>query len=531
MYSAFLASREKGPKWPDKFTIRGDTVMQSRSTRRMKRLAYKLSKTLRRIKKLLARQAAIAANLETRRSVKRLKAAKRLPQQRVRSMDLFTDEKVPDPVTYYRNAVGGLTSIGLWPLSRTATWGIRRAIVDVKPILLLDPPHSPVTIGSVRVNSLKAAIDLVPAIKSRPIHRQPMSKWPWKGLQNHGILTTLPQPISFDMSNANKALQGAIAKVYEADLNSNEYIVEWRQVIGLLRDPLKTVKVFHKVLERWTRRDAWIWVPQRRYRKFGKGTLVSRAPTGGVLMSMRTKRELDPSTVSKTVLNAACNRWLQYRYGIVPLMSDLTTVYGLWLEPIQPPRLKSKSARYWVQKSVKTHSTYSLRQGPFDCTFKRVKTTGEFYAAKVWYNKQEDKVPTSYKYGMHPSQFVNVLWNATPYSFCADWVINHDEWMTSQRHVPWIQLQGNVVTRKVFESFRTICVSAQDINYGERGVITGTPLATIHLESINRKVDLPRTMEPFLSTAWTSVKNAMTAATLVLSPILTESLSKRNIKR
>lgn len=530
MYSTFLASRTEGLKWPKVVTVAKTRILQTRSTRRMKRLAYKASRTLRRIQKLLARQAAQAANLGVRRSVRELKAAKRLPHQRVRSMDEWNASTCADPYTLYRNASGTVTGPGYYPIGYTARWGVRKAIVDSVPILKLAPPRSPVTIGSVRQNSLQASVYHKPTELSRPIQVMPKSKWPARGLYGIGIDIAVPQPVAFDMLQANKALQKAIAKVYQADIQANEYIIEWRQVAKLLRDPLRTVLVFHKVLEKWTRRDSWIWIPSRRYQKFGKGTSVSKTPAGGVLMSMRTRREVSASTVSKEVLNAACNRWLQYRYGIAPIMSDLTAVYGLWLEPTSAPRLRSCSARHWVQKPTKVISTYYVRIGPFATYHKRTKTVGEFYSAKVWFDLAVDQVPTSYKYGMHPTQWLNVLWNGIPYSFVADWVINLDEWLTSQRHVPWIQLRGNVVTRKVFENARSICDTVKEVNYGAICQISGSPMATIHRESIHRRVDLPRTMEPFLSAAWSSAKNAMTAAALILSPVLSESLLQNRSK-
>lgn len=515
--------------WPRNPSVGKLKVIQSKQTRRMKRLAYRAAKTLRRIEKLLARQAAIAANLETRGQVKTLKALKRIPHLRVRSTEAINESACADPVTYYRNPLGVITSVGKWPLSVVARWGMRKAITDFRPIARLDPPRNVTTIGSFRTNSLQASIELYPAILGRAIHIMPMSKWPYKGLQNHGILSTLPQPIVFDLANANKALQKAIAKVYEADIQANEYIVEWKQVIRLLRDPLRTILSCHKVLEKWTRRNNWMWIPQRNYRNFNKGTLVSKVPTGGVLMSMRTREEISPAGVSAEVLQAACNRWLQYRYGIAPMVSDITKVMDLWLRPVAPPALKSKSARHWVSRPAKVESTYEVRLGPWDTSYKRVKTTGDFYAAKVWYTVDENAVPTSYTYGMHPSQWLNVIWNATPWSFVADWVINLDEWMTSQRSVPWIKLQANVVTHKTFENFRSTCISAKDFQYGASGVIKGSPIATVHRESINRKVDLPRTTEPFLSSAWSSVKNAMTGAALILQPILADRTSFKPI--
>lgn len=504
--------------WPKRMTVAGMLVRQNASTRRMKRLAYKQAMVLRRIKKLLARELAQRENLDIRRHVRTLKAAKRLPHQRVRTQDALAFEKIENPYTLIRNARGDVTSISVWDIMSSAEWGIRKVITDFRPIAFLSPPRNPTTIGSFRTNSLKASAIVTPSILSRPIVIMPKSKWPIWGLDFIGIDGALPQPISFTASYADRVLQKAMAKVYEAEIQTNEYLVEWHQVARLIKDPLKTLLTFHKVLERWTRRDAWIWIPQRRYRKFGDGMLVSKAPPGGVLMSMRTRRTLSVDEVSSTVLTAACNRWLQYRYGIAPIVADLTKVYGLWLHPAAKPELDSKSARLWVSRPAKVVSSYATRRGPLYFTFKRVYVKGENYSAKVFF-RRKGEVPTSYKCGLHPSQWPNVLWNAVPYSFVADWVINHDEWMTAQRNVPWIEILGNTVTRKVFEHARSTCISVQETTYGQAGIISGSPIAIRYVESINRKVNWPGTSDHVLSTAWQSVKNALTAAALVLAPL------------
>lgn len=245
-------------------------------------------------------------------------------------------------------------------------------------------------------------------------------------------------------------------------------------------------------------------------------------PTGGVLMSMRTKRTLSPTEVSDQMLTAAANRWLQYRYGIAPAVLDITTAISWYQGNLEKPWKRNDSARHTVSKSEK-HTDYVTNTQTFSRTFHVSEKKGETYSAKMWYNIKYEP-PLYYKLGVHPSQWLNVLWNALPYSFVADWFVNLDDWLTASRNPPWIEFGPNVVTYKVYQKIVARCIKVEPRYYPgptyKLEVLPGLPTAVAVRESIRRELDLPRPTDLWADNRWTSLKNILTGLALIYEPLI-----------
>lgn len=282
-----------------------------------------------------------------------------------------------------------------------------------------------------------------------------------------------------------------------------------------------TLRLF-KLLDRWTKRDAWIYIPQRTYRRCGKGLLVSKQPTGGVLMSMRTRRTLDPFEVSDQMFSAAANRWLQYRYGIAPAVADLATAMEWHTRNCVSQRSwnRSETARQTVQKSS-LDMEYVVTRQDFQMTYQVRRTRGETYTAKLWYRVKFE--PSSwFKMGLHYTQWPMVLWNALPFSFVADWVVDVNQWLVAMQKPPWVEVGPNVVTKKEYTKVVARCKKVVPIWCGtdyKLEVTPGLPIATKIREAIRRELDLPVATYPVLSKKWQSFKNLATACALIYQPL------------
>lgn len=501
----------KGPraKWPEEFRVEKELIKQSKATRRMKRLAYRMARSLERIQNAQKRRKSRAQNLEIRRQVRTLKAEKRRVHQRVRNTYDSAAVYLPRD-TYFAG------SLKLGP-QRAYMRGTDKSIVDFVPTARLNPPRNPVEIKSVRFTSLSASI----FAEAKPINqwaRRPKGHWAAAAIgYAYPISSKMTSSLGWSDTHAEAALQKAVARVNEAqNLDANEYIVEFRQVLNLLKDPVRTLLRLHKTLEKWTRRDAWIYIPDRTFRRCNGGTLVSKPPLGAKLMSMRTRRVISASEVSSSALHEAANRWLQYRYGIAPLAKDITKVMSLWAgEPGYSEPLKSKTARHFVSRAKLATTTANV-ESPFTVTYRHEWVKGEHYTAKQWYRLKHD-IPDLAKWNLHPEQWLRVFWNALPFSFVADWVVNIDQWLLATMDPPWIQLTANVITQKKFEKTRTTGVSALYGSYP--AVITGFPFASKSYEGMQRVIDYPLAPGPVLSDAWQTVKNAGTALALILTSI------------
>lgn len=503
---------------PHFLTVGPHSLDMARVSRSLQRQLYHSKRSLQRINRLLARQKAMVQNFEVKQHVKTLRAERRKPHKRLRSRENLWNETIPGSIYHNRNSSGVVISHGCAPSSSVAGLGERKSILDFTPVQFLDPkPLSPVSISGYVCGSLACSARIVPKNYLEPIVELPKSRWPLFGLANSLVPTSL-QTVVFSTALADRAILKAQAKVFAPNLQLNEYIVEWEQVLRLLKDPIKTMVRFRKVLKKWTDSDAWIWLPQRSVRRFGKGLLVSKLPTGGVLMSMRTRRTVDVSRMSTSVVEAAANRWLQYRYGIAPLASDISVVMGMFMDSCPPPELRSKSARYWERRSnVKTQFSTSMST-PWYGTFRREYFSGKSYSAKLFYKLTRDE-PVLHKYGLHPTQWIRGFYNAIPYSFVFDWFMNLDEWMTAVEFPPYIQMMGNAVTVKQYDKDRATLIRLQEVNYGRDAMVSGAAIAVKENSSMERKINMNLVQKTYFSDRWFSLKNIMTGLALSYQPL------------
>lgn len=489
------------------------SIQISKLTRRILRQAGQQQRILARINKLRRNRQNRLANQDLRASVNRIKAsnraARRKPHMRVRSRDEESYLALPQISWQMNNG-----PVYKHPPSGWFVWtGIKRAMTDYTPIVRLDPPRN-VMWANRRSRNSSVASAKYEGKSPQLLVSVPKCKFGALGLYKYPLGLDLTKNLSLDLAYVNKALIKVQAKIYSADIQTNEYLFEWKRVFRLLVDPYRTVLRTHRLLERWTRRNAWIWIPNRTLRRCGKGELVSKTPLGGMLMSMRTRKFIDPVGVSNKIFNEACNRWLQYRYGIMPLALDITKVMGDWVHPkLSIPR-RSESARIWVSRT-KESSDYIYTTSPCNFKFRVTKETGTFYSVKQWYKILEEP-PMSYKLGVHPSQWINALWNGLPWSFVADWVVNIDDYLKATTDVPWIELGPNVCTLKQFERVRSRCSSITYTNYPYPPLtVDGAAIASAFAEKVARGIDYPRAYQPVMSNAWQTVKNAATALALL----------------
>lgn len=307
---AVLSSRE--------FKLQHQIEIQiSKSTRRMLRLVYRQQRTLARIKRLRRRAENRLYNRQAKADVRkrRRELHDRGPTLRVRNRGGLGVETLPK-FSFRTKLKPG---IQVWyPIQGwSITVGEQGHMTDYYPHSRLNPPRNNMWAGRERRNSTSASARLLNAGTYAEISL-PKCKFAEKGLLAKPLTLDVNQDIGFDQAQVDEILIKAMAKVNSNDLNTSEYLWEWRQVFGLLLDPYRTSLRLLRSVERWTKRDAWIWVPDRIARKLHNGdTLVSKRPLGGVLMSMRTRRTVSPVGVSKKILAEACNRWLQYRLFLI----------------------------------------------------------------------------------------------------------------------------------------------------------------------------------------------------------------------
>ena len=432
------------------------------------------------------------------------------PRLRVRSDDDtwgYEYTKPPVYITYNANSTKTYSS----GAAITVRTGTKKTIIDYKPIVHLGPPRlNPVQIKSVRTNSSPVVWNTVGRVGRQAVR--------WDGplvgsfiplARQYAASTDTIERVAFSTSVAEEVLQKAMAKLNDPSIAANEYLFEYMQVARLLKDPFRTSVSLAKILRRWTKSDAWIYSPRGQY------------TSGAVILSFRTRRELSLKKASKALIEEASRRWLQYRYGIVPLYSDISTIVGQMIDGELPSinqlRMFKQKARIFVTRASGTNNL-SLRIGPYSVTAMEHWVERDFYTANIFFQKRGLPSPL-WRYGIHPRQWLTALWNGTPFSFVGDWFINVDQWLKAITVNPYVSIRGNCVTRKIslWSDFteRTVHVAA----YGPEAIplphILGTSM--LRSDAIRREINLPYSRDIFFSVNWSSLKNILTGLALILT--------------
>jgi hypothetical protein len=151
--------------------------------------------------------------------------------------------------------------------------------------------------------------------------------------------------------------------------------------------------------------------------------------------------------------------WLAYRYGLMPLVYDISDILG---------GLSAKLDRNVLLRSggasplSRTSSTRTFTKSIVALNFLiSEETIDEIRAhARVYYNynlADRSASELMLQLGLHPTQWLGLVWEKTLYSFVADWVLNVGGWLSAVMPKPNRTVLGNCVTLKQTKSYeRTV---------------------------------------------------------------------------
>lgn len=277
-------------------------------------------------------------------------------------------------------------------------------------------------------------------------------------------LHDLSRPLELDTVYAQVALARAMAKVSAPDVDFAEIVGELEQTTKLASDPFKTLGGLLRKFQRYSSADAWICKPRslpQLGNRLATGNLKRLAysaldvPTllSGPLaiFGFRTRRKVGRRKISNTMITEAANRWLQYRYGIAPLMSDITTAFErvqtlvarlVQVRMVKATVVSGRRNRTWEWTAASsipgfTH-TYRITCSIFDRT-----------TAKVYFRlKLADDYVNLRDLGCDSSNIIPVIHELGRWSFVVDWFYGIESWLRSWNQDPSLQILGNCVSRK-----------------------------------------------------------------------------------
>lgn len=111
---------------------------------------------------------------------------------------------------------------------------------------------------------------------------------------------------------------------------------------------------------------------------------------------------------------AAANRWLQYRYGMIPAYNDLIKIFDdLIIKSDEPQTYSARVTIPLGDLGPAAHSSNNLRVN---------EGKGEgFQQVKVWFNATNPRVRSLAQRGLDITSLPSIAWELTPFSFMVDW--------------------------------------------------------------------------------------------------------------
>lgn len=220
-----------------------------------------------------------------------------------------------------------------------------------------------------------------------------------------------------DTGRRDMALQRAYGNIEQPDFNSQLFLAEISETIAMLSNPFAGI--------------------QKIYKRYSKGR----------------KRLRD---LLKAQANLHADTYLQYMFGIKPLISDVQDIYSM-------VRKKSVAENRMYGKGT-SKSLDVLDIGGVDTSFEtaiqnlvwtfsgetRYKTTSKVYYNLAFASPMYDLVN---KWGFNPIMLPVTMWETVPLSFVVDWFVGVKQWLMAMRPKPGVNILGNTTSEKLSQNY------------------------------------------------------------------------------
>lgn len=261
-----------------------------------------------------------------------------------------------------------------------------------------------------------------------------------------GDLSTLSEPplwtkmqlstLVLDSRYTDYTHQGALANVSAAQVDIGVTLGELLETARFLISPVKSLVALSKKLGVADLILNKISVNGSRYFKPTNLHAMGRRARGLIKTSCKKVGGVQ-------VLDESSNLWNAYRFGVRPLLGEISGYLDLMKEGLKPPGGPLFHGRSKFEKMVETtvlrnSAGYSLVREAAS-TF----TEQDTFRTDVQFLRNKFDVFTDLQVlGLHPSQLVNVAWELVPLSFVFDRFVGLGKWIEAKRPKPGVTILG-----------------------------------------------------------------------------------------
>lgn len=203
-----------------------------------------------------------------------------------------------------------------------------------------------------------------------------------------------------------------------------------------------------------------------------------RHPIAGIVKHLQKRRWRNPVNVAK----AGSDAWMEFRYGIRPMVSDVSNIANLFNKKVNGTNRFIHASRVSVPSSMTWVGDTDVGVGKLLYHLHHRGTRKTTYHVGLSYKKKINISSVAHQYGVGVQDMPNVLWELTPMSFVADWFINVGDWLRAITPNPAVSYLGGFISRKTDE---IITSHVTNVSYGS---YTGLPsgMATCHVQQLSR---------------------------------------------
>lgn len=173
---------------------------------------------------------------------------------------------------------------------------------------------------------------------------------------------------------------------------------------------------------------------------------------------------LSPTSKLKASPMRAANAWLQYRYGIMPLVISVEGLRKSYRRHFVPHKswyrkggsvISTSESDMESQTSVGNAIFYWKEQAQIENCTRR----------EYFYQSINGLSKDLWSVGAHPRQYLSLAWELIPASFMVDWSVNINDWLKTITPAPHIQFLMSFVSWRQTTSITRFCTKNRSL-YG-----------------------------------------------------------------
>jgi hypothetical protein len=207
---------------------------------------------------------------------------------------------------------------------------------------------------------------------------------------------------------ADSSAAKAFAKLNDVDVEVGVILGELRETLHMLSNPFEALSKFFRSRDVLRRRRKEIGVPH----------------------------------LSKDI-------WLQYRYGLRPLLKDISDAINFVQKKVDKDFNRLRSVRAGCSYETNSASISANHTTGYWLWNVLRSTNTKTTSNTIVYYKLDYAASKAVTLGLHPLQFPEVAWELVRYSFVVDWFLNVGRWLRSLRPLIGMTYIGSCTSQKI----------------------------------------------------------------------------------